>query len=80
MATDTEKTRVVEVFPATAEHWLDLEGLFGTHGAYAGCWCMFWRLIRSDLKQLKGEGTKAVLREMILNEVPGILAYVHNQV
>jgi len=41
---------------------------------------MFWRLDRSDFKKLKGEGTKAVLREMTLNnEVPGLLAYDQDQ-
>ena len=51
----------IEIYPATAERWPDLEALLGQHGAYAGCWCMFWRLSRTDFKQMKGEGTKAVL-------------------
>lgn len=64
------------VYPATAERWADLEKVFGEHGAYAGCWCMFWRLNRSDFKQLRGDGTKAVLREMTTKgDVPGLLVY-----
>lgn len=66
----------IEVYPATADRWEDLEILFGPRGAYAGCWCMFWRLDRRDFKKLKGEGTKAVLKEMTCrDEVPGLLAY-----
>ena len=33
----------IEVVPATAEHWPDLEALFGPRGACSGCWCMHWR-------------------------------------
>ena len=66
----------VRVLPATAERWPDLEALFGKNGACAGCWCMWWRLSRSEYKQSQGEGNKAMLREITLgNQVPGLLAY-----
>lgn len=66
----------IGIVPATADRWPDLEALFGPKGAYAGCWCMFWRLDRSAFKQLKGAGTKAVLQGMTCdNKVPGFLAY-----
>lgn len=67
---------VIEVVPATAERWDDLEALFGRSGAAGGCWCMFWRLDRANFKKMKGEGTRGVLKAMTLNnEVPGVLAY-----
>ncbi len=67
----------LEIHPATADRWPDLEALFGEKGAYAGCWCMFWRLRRTDFKKMQGEGTKAVLKEMTCkNEVAGLIAYV----
>ena len=70
----------IKVFPATAERWNDIETLFGPKGAYAGCWCMFWRLDRADFKKMKGDGTKAVFREMTMNnDVAGVLAYVDAQ-
>jgi len=66
-----------EINPLTKERWDDLEALFGAHGGYAGCWCMFWRLERAEFKKLRGDGTKAVLKDMTLNNrVPGLLAYV----
>jgi len=37
----------IVVTPATAERWPDLEALFGSSGASAGCWYMFWRLDRA---------------------------------
>lgn len=69
-------TKDIEVLPATAERWLDLEALFGRNGACAGCWCMWWRLSRAEFKRLQGEGNKAMLKEITLrNQVPGLLAY-----
>lgn len=64
------------VQPVTADRWPDLEALFGPHGAYAGCWCMFWRLPRREFNQSNGAGTKAGLQELVCeNRVPGFLAY-----
>ena len=65
-----------QVFPVTADRWPDLESLFGPKGAYAGCWCMNWRLKRSVYKELDGEGRKDELRNLTYNNrVPGVLAY-----
>jgi GNAT superfamily N-acetyltransferase len=70
----------IEVYPATAERWADLEALFGQNGAYAGCWCMFWRLERSRFKHQKGAGNKETLRDMVdAGDVPGVLAYSGGQ-
>jgi len=80
MSKSLQKNAEVEVFPATDERWKDIESLFGVKGAYAGCWCMFWRLDRGDFKKMKGEGTKAVLKGMTTsNDVAGLLAYVDGQ-
>lgn len=48
--------RALRVVPATAEHWAALQTLFGPRGAYAGCWCMFWRVERAQFKAYKGGG------------------------
>ena len=70
----------VKVYPATAERWPDIEKLFGDKGAYAGCWCMFWRLDRAQFKKMKGEGTKAILADMTRKDaVVGLLAYVEEE-
>ncbi len=64
------------ITPATADRWPDLERLFGPSGAYAGCWCMFWRLPRSQFKAQKYEGNKESLHHLLRQgEVPGLLAY-----
>lgn len=80
MAGELLETQDVKVYPVTAERWDDLESLFGPRGAYSGCWCMFWRLRRADFNSLHGEGRKAVLKDMTLNnKVPGVLAYLDEQ-
>jgi GNAT superfamily N-acetyltransferase len=81
MTTKNKTTDQIEVYPATAERWIDLETLFGKHGASDDCWCMFWRLRRKNFTQLNGEGRKAELKQRTLeNQIPGLLAYVNGQV
>jgi len=62
--------------PVTPDNWRDFETLFGERGACGGCWCMFWRLKRSEFERQKGAGNKAAMRALVdSKEVPGILAY-----
>lgn len=68
----------IEVLPATAERWPDLEALFDDHRT--SCWCMFWRLQRANFQRLKGEEKKALFRDLTLNnEIQGVLAYENGQ-
>lgn len=70
----------LESHPATPQRWGDLENLFGQHGAYAGCWCMWWRLTRSQFAKNGGEGNKKALKALVdSGQVPGILAYSRGQ-
>lgn len=67
----------IEYEPLTRARWDDLETLFGRRGACGGCWCMWWRLKRSDFEQGKGEANRAALRSLVEEGRPlGILAYV----
>lgn len=67
----------IEIKPLTTERWNDATSLFGERGGYSGCWCMFWRLDRSDFKKLRGEGTKEILHQMTTKkQEPGLLAYI----
>lgn len=64
----------------TPESWKDFENLFGPKGACAGCWCMWWRLKRSQFNKQKGEGNKQAMKAIIdTGEIPGILAYHKDQ-
>jgi GNAT superfamily N-acetyltransferase len=66
--------------PVTRENWDDLEKLFGPHGAYSGCWCMWWRLSRAEFSRQSAEERKAGLKALVdQGQVPGILAYVDDE-
>lgn len=62
--------------PVTPDRWSDFEHLFGERGACGGCWCMFWRLTRSEFNEKKGPGNKRAMKKIVTNgEEPGILGY-----
>src|SRR5262245_27804026 len=66
----------VDVQPATAERWPDLEALFGERGADAGCWCMFWRIEHTLYARQTTADHKAALKELVEGgQVPGMLLY-----
>jgi GNAT superfamily N-acetyltransferase len=70
----------LEFHPLTPGRWADLEKLFGEHGASGGCWCMWWRLKRSEFVRQKGEGNRKALKRIVdSGETPGILAYSRGQ-
>ena len=70
----------LKFFPVTPKRWSDFETLFGARGACGGCWCMLWRLKRSEFEQQKGKKNKLAMKAIIESgEVPGILAYHKRQ-
>jgi GNAT superfamily N-acetyltransferase len=80
MAGSFSTERALEIHPLTPKRWGDFEKLFGKNGACAGCWCMWWRLPRSQWRAQKGEGNKRALREIVSDgNVPGLLAYLGNE-
>lgn len=71
------KTKLeLDYYPLTPERWTDFEQLFGPNGAYAGCWCMWWRISRKEFDQQHGAGNRQAMHRLVeAGEVPGILAY-----
>jgi GNAT superfamily N-acetyltransferase len=66
--------------PLTQQNWSDLEVLFGPRGASGGCWCMWWKLRRSDYEKKKGAGNKRAFRQIVASGAPtGALAYLGGQ-
>ncbi len=66
----------LEFQPLTPRRWDDLEQLFGERGACGGCWCMWWRLRRSEYEQKKGADNRRALRRIVRSgREPGLLAY-----
>jgi GNAT superfamily N-acetyltransferase len=70
----------IEVFAVTADRWRDFEKLFGPRGACGGCWCMAWRLSRSEFEKNKGESNRRSMKRIIgKNKIPGILGYLRGE-
>jgi GNAT superfamily N-acetyltransferase len=66
----------LKIHPVTPGRWKDLERLFGERGACGGCWCMWFRLTRSQFEKQKGEGNRRALKRIVdSGQVPGLLAY-----
>jgi GNAT superfamily N-acetyltransferase len=67
----------LEVHPADAGRWADVERLFGPSGAYSGCWCMFWRLPSSVFSANGNAGNRKAMGALVRSgAVPGLLAYL----
>ncbi len=62
--------------PLTQSNWDDFEDLFGPNGAYAGCWCMWWRLPRKEFEKGQGEANRQAMKSIVQSgKIPGLLAY-----
>jgi GNAT superfamily N-acetyltransferase len=69
----------LEIRPVTAGRWEDLVELFGDRGAYANCWCMWWRVTAAEFDRgirNRGARNRRAMRGVVAAErVPGLLAY-----
>ena len=64
------------VHPLTSDRWPDFVRLFGEQGVGGGCWCMGWRLSRSEYLRQKGEQNKKAMCSLVQNgTIPGIMLY-----
>jgi GNAT superfamily N-acetyltransferase len=62
--------------PLTPEIWSDFEKLFGPRGACCGCWCMYWRLSRTQFNEQQGDLNHRNIKALVdSGNIPGILAY-----
>ncbi len=74
------KVHRFEFRPLTDAVWDDFERLFGERGACGGCWCMYWRVPRSQFEKQKGEKNRQAMKSIVVSgQEPGILAYVNGQ-
>ena len=65
-----------EFHPLSPERWPDLVKLFEHHGNPGYCWCMTWRAISAEYKQLDAAGRKRALHARVKAHTPtGVLAY-----
>jgi GNAT superfamily N-acetyltransferase len=78
-AADVQLTGL-EFHPLTSTRWADLGKLFGARGACGGCWCMWWRISRSQFMKQRGEENRKAFKSIVdSGDIPGIVAYLKEQ-
>ena len=67
--------------PLTRKNWGQFEQLFGPRGACGSCWCMYYRLSKTEFREGKFEdGNKLAMKEIVWENRPaGILALYEDQ-
>jgi len=69
-----------KIHPLTSDRWADFQKLFGSRGACAGCWCMFWLLPGKEWRAQKGAGNRKAMQKLVkAGRPPGLLAYVDGE-
>jgi len=70
----------IAAHPLTPERWGDFQSLFEHHGAAGGCWCLWWRMSRSEFSRTSREEKKTCMLKIVQeNRVPGIIGYLEEQ-
>jgi GNAT superfamily N-acetyltransferase len=67
--------------PLTKKNWNKFVELFGEKGACGNCWCMYYRLKKSDFEAGKiNEGNKLAMKNIVWKNKPtGLLAFYEGQ-
>ncbi len=74
------KALQMDIHPLTPDRWADFETLFGSRGAYGGCWCMWWRTTRKEFEANQGEKNRLALKALVDGgSVPGLIGYVEGE-
>jgi len=67
--------------PLNESNWFKFVQLFGEKGACGNCWCMYYRLNKTDFLEGKHEGgNKEAMHQLVLGNQPtGILGFYEEQ-
>lgn len=67
--------------PLTKTNWSKFVQLFGKKGACGNCWCMYYRLNKTDFIEGKiDEGNKGAMQSLVLENKPtGVLGFYDGQ-
>jgi GNAT superfamily N-acetyltransferase len=78
---DKEFLATLKFEPVTRSNWSKLLDLFGPRGACGNCWCMYYRLSKSEFLEGKvDQGNKEALQELVWDNRPvGLLAVYEGQ-
>ena len=63
--------------PLTKNNWDKFVELFGNKGACGNCWCMFYRLSKTDFEKGKtDDGNKNAMKQLVWNNLPaGLIGF-----
>ena len=63
--------------PLTKANWLQFTELFGERGACGNCWCMYYRLNKSDFIEGKVDGgNKQAMKDLVWSDAPtGLMGF-----
>lgn len=65
--------------PLTLQNWDKFEQLFGIKGACGNCWCMYYRLRKSDFQKGKADnGNKHAMKTFVGNGKPAGILGIYN--
>ena len=75
--TDMDFLSGITFQPLTGANWGKFEQLFGTKGACGNCWCMYYRLPKTDFTEGKtGDGNKEAMHQLVKTGKPtGIMGF-----
>jgi GNAT superfamily N-acetyltransferase len=78
---ETEFLNKLSFEPLTRSNWNKFVTLFGDNGACGNCWCMYYRLSKSDFKEGKvDDGNKMAMKEIVwANKPSGILGFYEGE-
>ena len=67
----------VDILPATADRWSDVQTVFEGPGDPGKCWCAYWYLSNKAFRENWGDANQAALQDRVqAGREPGVLAYV----
>ncbi len=71
----------LKVAPLARENWQKFEQLFGSRGACANCWCMYYRLKKQDFTRGKlDQGNKKAMKKLVWRGRPtGVIGFYHGE-
>lgn len=62
--------------PLCKDNWQKFVNLFGEKGAADNCWCMYYRLTKTEYNEGKMGGNKEAMKNLVMNDEPtGIMAF-----
>ena len=78
---ESDFLKQLTIEPLTRKNWGQFIQLFGNKGACGNCWCMYYRLNKSEFKEGKVEdGNKNAMKELVWENKPaGILGFYDGQ-